>query len=158
MFIKKVCLVSAIFALTSAAPKRISRSTVPIWHMPCGEGSDLEITSSEHLEEDIKSNFEILRLQHQLTMNDYLNRDYEYLYERVRIGIRDHQYIPNWVPGKKDTNLVRRLADANSQTVSAITEKIVAFLRCTCFESRFKLSIIKNFEQQLSSRTLSINT
>ncbi|XP_070170643.1 uncharacterized protein [Polyergus mexicanus] len=117
MFIKKVCLVSAIFALTSAAPKRISRSTVPIWHVPCGEGSDLEITSSEHLEEDIRSNFEILRLQHQLTMNDYLNRDYEYLYERVRIGIRDHQYIPNWVPGKKDTNLVRRLADANSQTI-----------------------------------------
>lgn len=126
MFIKKVCFISAIFAVTSAAPRRISRSTVPIWHIPCGEDPNLEITSSENLEEDIKSNFESLKLQHQLTMSDYLNRDYEYLYERVRIGIHDYQYVPNWLPSKKDTNLVRRLANVNSQTVSVIAKLIVA--------------------------------
>ncbi|XP_072759501.1 uncharacterized protein [Anoplolepis gracilipes] len=118
MFIKKVCLISTIFALTSAAPKRISRSTIPIWYVPCGEDIELEVGSPENFEEDTEFTFESLRLQHQLTMNDYLNRDYEYLYERVRIGVHDHQYIPNWLPSKKDVNLVRRLANANSQTIA----------------------------------------
>jgi len=131
MFIKIVCFISTIFALTSAAPKRTSRSTVPIWHMPCGEDSDLEVSSSsESFEENIKYNLENLRLQHQLTMNAYLNQDYEYLYEGVSFTLYDHQYIPNWLPDKKDTNLVRSLANSNSLMVSLITKLIVTFLRC----------------------------
>ncbi|XP_025264221.1 uncharacterized protein LOC112637835 [Camponotus floridanus] len=121
MFIKIVCLISIIFALTSAAPKRTSRSpkrtsrSIPIWHMPCGEDYDLEVpSSSESFEENIKFNVENLRLQHQLTMNAYLNQDFEYLYEGVSFTLYDHQYIPNWLPDIKDTNLVRSLANSNS--------------------------------------------
>jgi len=70
----------------------------------------------------MKTGLENLRLQHQLTMNDYLNRDYEYLYERVRIGVDDHQYIPNWIPGKKDVNLIKKLANANTPMVSTVIQ------------------------------------
>lgn len=76
----------------------------------------------KNLAEEMKTSLENLRLQHQLTMNDYLNRDYEYLYERVRIGVDDHQYIPNWVPSKKDVNLIRKLANANTPMVSTVTQ------------------------------------
>ncbi|XP_071556208.1 uncharacterized protein [Temnothorax nylanderi] len=114
MFLERVCLISAIFAVTFAAP-RISGS-VPTWHLPCGE-LDYQTVPLKNLENEMKSSLENLKLQHQLTMNDYLNRDYEYLYERVRIGVDDHQYIPNWVPGKKDVNLVRKLADANTPMI-----------------------------------------
>lgn len=131
MFIKIVCLISTIFALTSAAPKRTSRSTVPMWHMPCGEDSDLGVSLVESSEENIKFTLKNLKLQHQLTMSNYLNQDYEYLYEGVSITLYDYQYIPNWLPDKKDTNLVRRLANANSQMVSLITKLIVTLLCCT---------------------------
>lgn len=138
MFIKIIYLISAISALASAAPKRTTRSTIPIWHMPCGENSGLEVFSLDNFEENvefnfeenIEFNFETLRLQHQLTMNDYLYQDYEYLYEGVSFILHDRQYIPNWLPDKKDTDLVRRLTNANSLMVSLITKLTVAFLRC----------------------------
>lgn len=119
MFLERVCLISTIFAVAFAAP-RLSGST-PTWHLPCGE-LNLQAVPLKNLEEEMKTSLENLRLQHQLTMNDYLNRDYEYLYERVRIGVDDHQYIPNWVPGKKDVYLIRKLADANTPMVSAVIQ------------------------------------
>ncbi|XP_011687678.1 PREDICTED: uncharacterized protein LOC105449917 [Wasmannia auropunctata] len=114
MFLERVCLISAVIAVALAAP-RISGS-MPTWHIPCGEPSSPAV-SLKNLEEEMKTSLANLRLQHQLTMNDYLNRDYEYLYERVRIGVDDHQYIPNWVPGKKDVNLIRKLATANTPMI-----------------------------------------
>lgn len=114
MFLERVCLISAVIAVALAAP-RISGS-MPTWHIPCGELSSAAV-SLKNLEEEMKTSLANLRLQHQLTMNDYLNRDYEYLYERVRIGVDDHQYIPNWVPGKKDVNLIRKLATANTPMI-----------------------------------------
>ncbi|XP_011645690.1 uncharacterized protein LOC105432536 [Pogonomyrmex barbatus] len=115
MFLKSVCLISVIFAVASAAP--MTSESVPTWHLPCGEILNLQPVSLKNLEEEMKTSLENIRLQHQLTMNDYLNRDYEYLYERVRIGVNDHQYIPNWVPSKKDVNLIRKLANANAAMI-----------------------------------------
>lgn len=141
MFLERVCLISAIFAVALAAP-RISGS-IPTWHLPCGELS-LQAVSLKNLEEEMRTSLESLRLQHQLTMNDYLNRDYEYLYERVRIGVDDHQYIPNWVPGKKDVNLIRKLADANTPMVSVSHSVNIVTRFCrTCFEPLPKFAVIK---------------
>jgi len=53
-------------------------------------------------------------------MNDYLKRDYEYLYEKVSFGVDDDQYIPNWIPGQKDVNLIKKLANADSLMVSTV--------------------------------------
>ncbi|KYQ48278.1 hypothetical protein ALC60_12606 [Trachymyrmex zeteki] len=114
MFLERVSLISSILAVAFAAPK-ISES-IPTWHLPCGE-LNLRAVPLKNLEEEMKTSLKNLRLQHQLTMYDYLNRDYEYLYERVRIGVDDHQYIPNWVPGKKDVNLIRKLADASTPVI-----------------------------------------
>lgn len=98
----------------------------------------------ESSEENIKFNLENLKLQHRLTMNNYLNQDYDYLYEGVSITLYDYQYIPNWLPDKKDTNLVRRLANTNSQMVSLIIELIAALLCCTFEHSGSNLPIISN--------------
>ncbi|KAG7190464.1 hypothetical protein KM043_006568 [Ampulex compressa] len=117
MTLRKVCLFFTILAAASAAPKRRS-SPVPTWHLPCGEDLDTEMMSSENVDEELRTSVSSLRLQHQLTMNDYLNRDYEYQYEKVRIGVHEHQYVPNWLPGKKDVNIVKRLENAKPQTVS----------------------------------------
>ncbi|XP_012528324.1 uncharacterized protein LOC105832163 [Monomorium pharaonis] len=114
MFLGKVYLISTVFAVAFAAPST-SRS-MPMWHLPCGE-LNMQVVPFENLNEEINTIFENLRLQHQLTMNDYLNRDYKYLYERVRIGVDDHQYIPNWVPGQKDVNLVKKLTNANTEMI-----------------------------------------
>ncbi|XP_076658887.1 uncharacterized protein LOC143362525 [Halictus rubicundus] len=113
------CLLLSFLTVVTAAPSRSTRSTVPIWHRPCGEVMDIEATSVENFEEEVKTSLESLRLQHRLTMDDYLNRDYEYLYERVRIGVHDHQYIPNWVPGKKDVNTIKRLVNAKPQMIAS---------------------------------------
>ncbi|XP_076634008.1 uncharacterized protein LOC143348073 [Colletes latitarsis] len=109
MFLSRSCLLISVLAVVSGAPKRSTRSEVPMWHLPCGE-METDGSSFANLEEEVKISLESLRLQHQLAMQDYLNRDYEYLYERVRIGVHEHQYIPNWVPGKKDVNMIKRLA------------------------------------------------
>lgn len=114
-------LLISILAVVSGAPRRGARSAMPTWYLPCGEDMETEAPSIVNLEEEVRASIQSLRLQHQLTMNDYLNRDYEYLYERVRIGVHEHQYIPNWVPGKKDVNMIKRLANANAQTVSGIS-------------------------------------
>ena len=106
----------SIIVIATAAPRRTERST-PSWHRPCGELQETDVTSSGNEEEEIKSSLESIKLQHQLTMTDYLNRDYDFLYERVRIGVHEHQYIPNWVPGKKDVKIIRKLAKAKSQMV-----------------------------------------
>lgn len=131
MFLERVYLISAVFTVAFAAPS-ISKST-PMWHLPCGE-PNLQAVPFENFEEEIKTILEDLRLQHQLTMNDYLNRDYEYLYERVRIGVDDHQYIPNWVPGKKDVNFIRKLANEDTQMVSAFIQLTLLHVYRTCFE------------------------
>lgn len=94
-----------------------------MWYLPCGEEMETEGPITSNFEEELKISLQSLRLQHQLTMNDYLNRDYEYLYERVRIGVHEHQYIPNWVPGKNDVKMIKRLANAKPQMVS---------LSCAC--------------------------
>lgn len=93
-----------------------------MWYLPCGEGQAEEIEASS-LDEEITGNvqnltIENLKLQHRQTMYDYLNWDYEYLYEDVRIGVEEYQYIPNWVPGKEDVNKIKKLANTNSQAVS----------------------------------------
>lgn len=106
----------------------------------------------------MKTSLENLRLQHQLTMNDYLNRDYEYLYERVRIGVDDHQYIPNWVPGQKDVNLIRKLANAHTPMVSTVNS--INIVTRTRFESRVKFAVTKYLERFIpaSRELLFINT
>ncbi|XP_076279103.1 uncharacterized protein LOC143208532 [Lasioglossum baleicum] len=117
MFVRVFCLLVSCLPIVCAAPSR--SIDVPSWHRPCGDGSlDIEATSIENLEEELESIMESLRLQHHQAMNDYLNRDYEYLYERVRIGVHDHQYIPNWVPGKKDVNIIKRLVNAKPQMIA----------------------------------------
>ena len=102
-----------------------------MWYLPCGEeqGEEIEVPS---LDEEITGNvqnltIENLRLQHQLTMNDYLNRDYEYLYEDVRIGVEEYQYIPNWVPGKEDVNKIKKLVNTSPQTVSVTCDEYLYF-------------------------------
>ncbi|XP_033322949.1 uncharacterized protein LOC117218558 [Megalopta genalis] len=112
------CILLSILAAVSGMPRRSTRSTVPSWHLPCGEEIEMELATIENFEEEVKSSLERLRLQHRLTMADYLYRDYEYLYERVRIGVHDHQYIPNWVPGKNDVNKIKRLVDAKPQMIA----------------------------------------
>ncbi|XP_054005215.1 uncharacterized protein LOC128890589 [Hylaeus anthracinus] len=91
---------------------------LPMWHHPCGDGSvEIDGASMANLREEARISLERLMLQHQMTMYDYLNRDYDYLYESVRIGVHDHQYIPNWIPGKKDVSMIKRLADRKQQTI-----------------------------------------
>ncbi|KAL0130007.1 hypothetical protein PUN28_001945 [Cardiocondyla obscurior] len=114
MFLERICQLSIILAVAFAAPRNFG--STPAWHQPCGQ-LDLQPVPSKNLKEEMRSSLESLKLQHQLTIKDYLNRDYEYLYERVRIGVDDHQYIPNWVPGTKDVNLVRKLADTNTPMI-----------------------------------------
>ncbi|XP_015127073.1 uncharacterized protein LOC107048427 [Diachasma alloeum] len=117
----KIVIISVIMATASAAPTspvREPRSLDPFWHLPCGEVIDTDITPSGNIVEELKSILLSIKLQHQLTLNDYLSRDYEFLYERVRIGVHEHQYIPNWVPGKRDVNIVRRLAGKEPQTIA----------------------------------------
>lgn len=156
MFLERVCLISAIFAVAFAAPS-ISRST-PTWHLPCGQ-LNLQAVPLENLDEEMKTILENLKLQHQLTMNDYLNRDYKYLYERVRIGVDDHQYIPNWVPSQKDVNLIRKLANANNQMVSTFIQLTLLHVYIVHFEPRPKFAVIKYFKRFIQpSRTLNINT
>lgn len=106
----------SILVIVSTAPNRSKRST-PAWHKPCGLLQETEAATGNDIE-DIRLSLESIKLQHVLTMNNYLSRDYDFLYERVRIGVHEHQYIPNWVPGSKDVNTVRRLAKASPQMVS----------------------------------------
>lgn len=119
MFLERVCLIStAVLVVASAAP-RIIRSAVPKWHYPCGRDYDVEEASWEDLEDEMAISLRKIRMQHQLLMGDYLSRDYNYLYERIDFSLKKKQYIPNWLPDERDVDLVRGLANANPQTVSA---------------------------------------
>ncbi|KAH0956110.1 hypothetical protein HN011_000778 [Eciton burchellii] len=108
-----LCLIAIILTAATAAPAKTSNSMVPSWHLLCDEDFELNVSSSENSKEELKINLGPVKLQIQLTMTNYEN--YKDLYERDRIG--DHQYISNWLPGQNDTNLVRRLVNANSQTI-----------------------------------------
>ncbi|XP_063992805.1 uncharacterized protein LOC135170693 [Diachasmimorpha longicaudata] len=115
-----IVIISLIVMSASGAPTssvRKAGSVDPFWHLPCGEVIDTGIILSGNIVEELKSNLLSIKLQHQLTLNDYLSRDYEFLYERVRIGVHEHQYIPNWVPGKRDVNVIRKLAGKEPQTI-----------------------------------------
>ncbi|XP_076667832.1 uncharacterized protein LOC143368711 [Andrena cerasifolii] len=99
------------------APRRSSKSLVPTWYLPCGGEVETEAPEAVNFEEDISVSLGSLSFQHKMTLDNYLTRDYEYLYERVRIGVHQHQYIPNWVPGKKDVNRIKSLANATPQMI-----------------------------------------
>ncbi|XP_043267845.1 uncharacterized protein [Venturia canescens] len=122
-FIATVTIV-ALTSIVSAAPNRAKRSLTPSWHLPCGDVLESETASLGNTEDDVKASLESIKLQHQLTMNDYLNRDYEYLYEAVRFSIQDHQYIPNWIPGKKDVNMLKNLSQQRPQTIANYLPKL----------------------------------
>lgn len=100
-----------------------------MWYRPCGEDIDTAVASLESFEEEANISLESLKLQYRLTMNDYLVRDYNYLYEQVHFGLDKRQYIPNWLPGKRDVELVKNLTNADSQTVSAINDDFARFDR-----------------------------
>ncbi|KAF3427989.1 hypothetical protein E2986_08115 [Frieseomelitta varia] len=149
MFVSRSYLFISMLVVVSAAPRRHTRSSLPMWYLPCGEeqGEEIEVPS---LDEEITGNvqnltIENLRLQHQLTMNDYLNRDYEYLYEDVRIGVEEYQYIPNWVPGKEDVNKIKKLANTSPQTIVDHFPKLHVDLQkfAVAFEELVKDEIIR---------------
>ncbi|XP_034946578.1 uncharacterized protein [Chelonus insularis] len=114
--IRTIIILGCLVYISSSKPlQRTKRYTVPFWHLPCGEVIRPE--PSDVSDEEIKSRLESIKLQHQLTLNDYLNRDYGFLYERVRIGVHHHQYIPNWIPGKEEVNSVRALRGESMQLI-----------------------------------------
>ncbi|XP_014608240.1 PREDICTED: uncharacterized protein LOC106788984 [Polistes canadensis] len=88
---------------------------IPPWYLPCGDVIDQGFDADS--QQELGSILSRLKLQHKITLQDYLNHDYEYLYNRVRIGVHEHQYIPNWIPGKKDSNYIRRLGKSSQQTI-----------------------------------------
>ncbi|CAL7945647.1 unnamed protein product [Xylocopa violacea] len=118
MFSSRCYLLISMLGVVYAAPKRSTRSVVPTWYLPCGEEIETDVPVLVNFKDEARTSIESLKLQHQLTMNNYLSRDYEYLYERVRIGVHEHQYIPNWIPGKEAVNMVKKeLIDAKPQTI-----------------------------------------
>ncbi|XP_058792496.1 uncharacterized protein LOC131664972 [Phymastichus coffea] len=103
-------LVTCVVAAAVPVNLAMSRTAVPYWHVPCGSLEDYEqLIDTRNVDEEMSSSLKNLRIQHELLMNDYLSKDYEFLYERVRIGVHEHQYIPNWLPGKKDVHVIKRL-------------------------------------------------
>ncbi|XP_031841175.1 uncharacterized protein LOC116430768 [Nomia melanderi] len=118
MLVSRSYVLLSVLAVVFGAPRRSTRSTVPTWHLPCGEIIETEPSVFENLNEEVETSLQSLKLQHELTMNDYLNRDYDFLYERVRIGVENHHYIPNWVPDEKDVHIINDLVNATPQEVS----------------------------------------
>ncbi|KAI4484996.1 hypothetical protein M0802_012879 [Mischocyttarus mexicanus] len=112
-----LCIFFALLATTIAAPNRNVRyvADLPPWYLPCGDviEEDFDMDSQQELE----SLMSRLKLQHKITLQDYLTHDYEYLYNRVRIGVHEYQYIPNWIPGKKESNNIRKLGKKSQQTI-----------------------------------------
>lgn len=144
MFASRSYLLISILAVASGAPKtRFTKSSTPTWYLPCGENLEIDVNSEEEANAniDVKPYIQKIQIQHKLTLNEYLRQDYEYLYEKVRIGVNEHQYIPNWVPGKKDVNAIRRIKPIlNSQTVSVLRSsyvyrKLIPFRFSSTFES-----------------------
>lgn len=144
MFASRSYLLISILAVASGAPKtRFTKSSTPTWYLPCGENLEIDVNSEEEANAniDVKPYIQKIQIQHKLTLNEYLRQDYEYLYEKVRIGVNEHQYIPNWVPGKKDVNAIRRIKPIlNSQMVSVLRSsyvyrKLIPFRFSSTFES-----------------------
>lgn len=119
-FVTRCGLLFSVLAVAYGSPRRFVRSAMPKWHLPCGAEMEIDTSSTISYEEEVTSSLEILKTLHRVAMNDYLYRDYEFLYEKVRIGVHEHQYIPNWVPGKKDVNIVKTLVDAKPRRVSLL--------------------------------------
>uniref|UniRef100_A0A6V7LPD5 Uncharacterized protein n=1 Tax=Bracon brevicornis TaxID=1563983 RepID=A0A6V7LPD5_9HYME len=119
-----VLVIVCVIGAGTASPVRKQRSLDPFWHLPCGEAIQAGVVTPENLREEIATTIESLKLQHQLTLTDYLSRDYDFLYERVRLGVHRHQYITNWIPGKKDVNAIKSLSGQDAQIVST-DEKLI---------------------------------
>lgn len=125
------CLSSAFLVTrVSSTPINLpsTKTDVPYWYVPCGSSEDYELIDPRNIDEEIISSLRNLRIQHELLMNDYLSKDYEFLYERVRIGVHEHQYIPNWLPGKKDVHTVKRLKHFKPQMVSTRNNHLYTLL------------------------------
>ncbi|XP_066598608.1 uncharacterized protein [Prorops nasuta] len=151
------CLIGVVLA---APAKKHTRSVVPSWHRPCRSSSSYgfayssveeEETSSQEypdasVEDIIRERLDILKLQHQMTLEDYLVRDYEYFYEKVRIGIRDHQYIPNWLPGKSDAASIRRLRTESQQMIANHFPKLYTDLQ------KFAVALEQLFEDETDAQ------
>lgn len=135
MFLKRVCLISIILAVTSAAPSRLFRR-VPMWYLPCGQFEYEEVNSLEESEEEISTRLDRIKIQYRLTLDNYLEQNYGSLYKKIRIGVHDHQYIPNWVPGMADVNIVKKLNDSSPQTVSAGIPLTLLHVYFVCVPSR----------------------
>lgn len=115
----KIFILSLLILGISGLPvrhKRHSYLQLPFWHIPCGEPVTENAMNSVS-EQDIELSLERIKTQHQNALSDYLHHDYEYLYEHVKVGPAEHQYIPNWVPGKKEVHIVKRLTGKSPQTV-----------------------------------------
>ncbi|XP_051163654.1 uncharacterized protein LOC127283044 [Leptopilina boulardi] len=112
----------SILTIVLTAPSRLKRATTPAWHKPCGMLKETEATSGN--DEEVRISLESIKLLHILTMNNYLSHDYDFLYERARRGVHKHQYIPNWVPGEKDVNAIRKLSKASSQMIASHLPKL----------------------------------
>lgn len=140
MFASRSYLLISILAVASGAPKIRIKSSIPTWYLPCGEILEIDESNEEaSTDVDVKLYVQRLKIQHNLTLSNYLLQDYDYLYEKVRIGVNEHQYIPNWVPGKKDANAMkRRIKSALSpQTVSAVR---LSYVHWSCEIVPFRFS------------------
>ncbi|KAH0551974.1 uncharacterized protein LOC123270754 [Cotesia glomerata] len=123
----KVFIFFICFGGICAVPLRFKRHyhhlQLPFWYVPCGEPvTDNVITGVS--EQEIEASLERIKNQHQNALSDYLHHDYEYLYENVKVGPKEHQFIPNWVPGKKEVRIVKRLTDGSSQTIISHLPKL----------------------------------
>ncbi|XP_011499721.1 PREDICTED: uncharacterized protein LOC105363669 [Ceratosolen solmsi marchali] len=123
LLIVSAVLVAARVPIALSAPF-YSKSPVPYWHLPCGDNGERDYADPRDLDEEIRTSLKNLRIQHELMLNDYLSKDYEFLYESVRIGVHEHQYIPNWLPGKKDVHSVKKLAHIKPQLLVKYLPKL----------------------------------
>ncbi|XP_012267967.2 uncharacterized protein LOC105692961 [Athalia rosae] len=111
-------ILTMLIAASHSAPRRQRRTPVPSWHKPCGQSLVQVMRVIENFEEEIREGIDNIALQHQITLNNYLYSDYDFLYERARLGVQKHQYIPSWVPGKKDVNSVKKLKNSSIETIA----------------------------------------
>ncbi|XP_015189353.1 PREDICTED: uncharacterized protein LOC107073278 [Polistes dominula] len=114
------CLLIAHLAATTVIAAPNNRNVrdvtdIPSWYLPCGDVIEQGFDGDS--QQELDSILSHLKLMHKITLEEYLYHDYEYLYNRVRIGVQEHQYIPNWLPGKKDSNYIKRLGKSSQQTI-----------------------------------------
>lgn len=113
-----ICLIEYL----SAHPVQYSSLPKPFWHEPCGVATEIDTPSpigvDNNIQESLSTYYQSVKLTHQLTLSNFLFHDFDYLYEKVRIGVLQRQYVPNWLPGSIDTHSVKRLAHRSNRTVS----------------------------------------